>query len=35
MARDIDDAEASRRLDFFLDLDAELIQKPNPLPILH
>jgi tRNA-(ms[2]io[6]A)-hydroxylase len=35
MARDIDDAESSRRLDFFLDLDAELIQKPNPLPILH
>lgn len=35
MAREIDEAETTRRLDFFLDLDAELIQKPNPLPILH
>jgi tRNA-(ms[2]io[6]A)-hydroxylase len=35
MARDIDDPETDRRLDFFLDLDAELVQKPNPFPILH
>lgn len=35
MARRIDEAEADRRLDFFLDLDAELIRQPNPLPILH
>lgn len=35
MARGIDDAETDRRLDFYLDLDAELIRKPNPLPILH
>lgn len=35
MARGIDDAETDRRLDFFLDLDAELVQKPNPYPVLH
>ncbi len=35
MARAIDDAETDRRLDFFLDLDAQLMRKPNPLPILH
>ena len=35
MARDIDDAEADRRLDFYLDLDADLIGKPNPIPMLH
>ena len=35
MARAIDDAETDRRLDFFLDLDAELIREPNPLPMLH
>lgn len=35
MARSIDDPETDRRLDFFLDLDAELVQKPNPYPILH
>jgi tRNA 2-(methylsulfanyl)-N6-isopentenyladenosine37 hydroxylase len=35
MARSIDDAETDRRLDFFLELDAQLIQKPNPYPILH
>jgi tRNA-(ms[2]io[6]A)-hydroxylase len=35
MARDIDDAETDRRLDFFLDLDAKLIREPNPVPILH
>lgn len=35
MARAIDDAETDRRLDFFLDLDAELMRRPNPAPILH
>lgn len=35
MARHIDEPEASRRLDFFLNLDAELIRQPNPLPMLH
>ena len=35
MARHIDEAEANRRLDFFLDLDARLILAPNPLPMLH
>ncbi len=35
MARAIDDAETDRRLDFYLDLDAQLIREPNPLPMLH
>jgi len=35
MARAIDEAETDRRLDFFLDLDAELMRQPNPVPILH
>ncbi len=35
MARTIDAAEADRRLDFYLDLDAQLIREPNPLPMLH
>jgi tRNA 2-(methylsulfanyl)-N6-isopentenyladenosine37 hydroxylase len=35
MARHIDEAETQRRLDFFLDLDAELILAPNPHPMLH
>jgi tRNA-(ms[2]io[6]A)-hydroxylase len=35
MARHIDEPEADRRLDFFLDLDAELIRTPHPLPMLH
>ncbi len=35
MARHIDEAEADRRLDFLLDLDARLIREPNPLPMLH
>src|SRR3954470_2521002 len=35
MARAIDDAETDRRLSFYLDLDAELIRRPNPWPILH
>lgn len=35
MARRIDEAETNRRLDEYLDLDADLMRKPNPLPILH
>lgn len=35
MARAIDDAEADRRLDFYLELDARLIVQPHSLPILH
>jgi tRNA-(ms[2]io[6]A)-hydroxylase len=35
MARAIDDAETDRRLDYFLDLDAELIQVPHRYLILH
>ncbi len=35
MARDIDAEETERRMDYYLDLDARLIQEPNPLPILH
>lgn len=35
MAQEIDELETKRRLDFYLDLDAELMRQPNPLPILH
>jgi tRNA-(ms[2]io[6]A)-hydroxylase len=35
MARHIDLEETDRRLDYFLDLDAELIRQPHPLPMLH
>ena len=35
MACDIDNAEAHERLDAFLNLDAELIQKSHRLPLLH
>jgi tRNA-(ms[2]io[6]A)-hydroxylase len=35
MARHIDEAEADRRLDDFLDLDARLIREPNPRAMLH
>ena len=35
MAREIDDAETTRRLDFFLDLDAQLVVQKNDYPILH
>jgi tRNA 2-(methylsulfanyl)-N6-isopentenyladenosine37 hydroxylase len=35
MARTIDDREADARLDFYLDLDAELMRRPNPALILH
>jgi len=35
MARGIDEQETTRRLDFYLDLDAQLIRQPKPLPVLH
>jgi tRNA 2-(methylsulfanyl)-N6-isopentenyladenosine37 hydroxylase len=35
MAREIDQAEANRRLDYYLELDAKLIREPNPVPMLH
>ncbi len=35
MARQIDLAETERRLEYFLDLDAQLIREPNPRPALH
>jgi tRNA-(ms[2]io[6]A)-hydroxylase len=35
MARDIDEAGTRTRLDFYLDLDAQLIQQTHPLPLLH
>jgi tRNA-(ms[2]io[6]A)-hydroxylase len=35
MAREINDAETDRRLDYFLDLDAKLIREPHPAAILH
>jgi len=35
MARQINEAEADQRLDFYLDLDAKLIRVPNPRPMLH
>jgi tRNA 2-(methylsulfanyl)-N6-isopentenyladenosine37 hydroxylase len=35
LAKGIDEPEADRRLDFYLELDAKLIREPNPLPMLH
>src|SRR6476620_2482446 len=35
MAKGIDEEETSTRLDYYLDLDAQLIRLPNPLPMLH
>src|SRR5215470_15316476 len=35
MAKGIDEKETSARLNFYLDLDAQLIRQPNPLPMLH
>jgi tRNA-(ms[2]io[6]A)-hydroxylase len=35
MARGINEAETTRRLDFYLELDAKLMREPNPLPMLH
>jgi tRNA-(ms[2]io[6]A)-hydroxylase len=35
MARQINEAETGIRLNYYLDLDAELIRRPQPLPLLH
>jgi hypothetical protein len=35
LSREIDEEETRRRLDFYLDLDAELISRSHPHPILH
>jgi tRNA-(ms[2]io[6]A)-hydroxylase len=35
MARAIDEAETDRRLDSYLELDAQLMREPNPIAILH
>ena len=35
MARGIDEDETERRLNFYLDFEAELIRQPHSLPILH
>lgn len=35
MARGIDEAETERRMDFYLDYEAELIRRPHALAILH
>ena len=35
MAREINETETTRRLDFYLDLDAELIRQPHSMPLLH
>jgi tRNA-(ms[2]io[6]A)-hydroxylase len=35
MARRLDEHETDRRLDWYLDLDAELVRQPNPRPMLH
>jgi tRNA-(ms[2]io[6]A)-hydroxylase len=35
MAKEINEVETQLRLDYYLDLEAELIRMPNPLPLLH
>ena len=35
MARRVNLSETERRLDFYLDYEAELTRRPNPLPMLH
>ena len=35
MARHIDEAETSRRLEYYLELEAKLILLPNPIAMLH
>lgn len=35
MAKELDEVETRNRLNYYLDLDAELIRNPNPLPTLH
>jgi tRNA-(ms[2]io[6]A)-hydroxylase len=35
MACEVDSAEAHQRLDFYLDLEADLMRQPHDLPMLH
>lgn len=35
MARSIDEMETDRRLDDYLEIEAELVVRPNPVPVLH
>src|ERR1043166_498966 len=35
MARDIDGTETERRMDYYLDLEAQLVLQPHSFPILH
>jgi tRNA-(ms[2]io[6]A)-hydroxylase len=35
MAKEINEEETAKRLSTYLELDAELIRRPNPLPMLH
>lgn len=35
MAKEINPTGTEQRLRFYLELDAELIRRPNPLPLLH
>jgi hypothetical protein len=35
MARGIDGAETDRRMEFYLDFEAELLRQRHSLPILH
>jgi hypothetical protein len=35
MAKAINESETSRRLDYFLDREAELIAQPHAVPMLH
>jgi len=35
MARSLDEPEAARRLEFYLELEGRLIQEPSPVPLLH
>src|SRR5438874_6292170 len=35
MAKEISEEETAKRLSAYLDLDGELIRRPNPLPMLH
>jgi len=35
MARQINETETDHRLNYYLDLEADLIRRPQPLPLLH
>jgi tRNA-(ms[2]io[6]A)-hydroxylase len=35
MAKEINEAETQNRLNFYLDLEADLVRQPNPAPLLH